>query len=40
MDIEEAILSRRSIRAFTEQPVSKEKIEKVLFPKYRIGILE
>ena len=30
MDIEEAILSRRSIRAFTEQPVSKEKIENVL----------
>ncbi|MDF2368552.1 nitroreductase [Sneathiella sp.] len=30
MDVEEAILSRRSIRAFTDQPVPKEKIEKIL----------
>ena len=30
MDVEEAIRSRRSIRAFTKQTVSKEKIEKVL----------
>jgi len=30
MNVEEAILSRRSIRAFTDQPVSLEKIEKVL----------
>ncbi|TNE34373.1 MAG: nitroreductase [Alphaproteobacteria bacterium] len=30
MDVEEAILSRRSIRAFTDQPVEQEKIAKVL----------
>ena len=30
MDIEEAIRSRRSIRAFTDQPVEREKIERVL----------
>lgn len=30
MDVEEAILSRRSIRAFTDQPVERAKIEKVL----------
>lgn len=30
MDIAEAILSRRSIRAFTDQPVSKKKIQKLL----------
>ncbi|WP_373086505.1 nitroreductase [Sneathiella sp.] len=30
MDVEEAIRSRRSIRAFTDQPVDRSKIEKVL----------
>lgn len=30
MDVEEAIRSRRSIRAFTDQQVPKEKIEKIL----------
>jgi nitroreductase len=30
MDVEEAILSRRSIRAFTDQPVPKETIHRIL----------
>ncbi|MCF8468278.1 MAG: nitroreductase [Sneathiella sp.] len=30
MDVEEAILSRRSIRAFTDQPVDRARIERVL----------
>ena len=35
MDVEEAIRSRRSIRAFTKQTVSKEKIEKALSISHR-----
>jgi nitroreductase len=30
MELEECIIGRRSVRAYTEEPVSKEQIEAVL----------